>query len=640
MDVASTSQQDWLAVNLEALRVVGGGLAERVESLPAESRFSLIPAADGSWTARIACEDGSAVLLASARDPATEAARWVDSVLDDGRDEHTIAVVGCGLGYHVAELLRRRRGGLVVVIDPDPAAVHAALRCRNFAADLLTRRLTFVVAGERTDLFDPLAPHGVELMLGTHLTQHPATGRARPAACSRLQRLFTEYLHFVRTSVGTALDISAASTNNVLCNLPTYLAWPGVEPLKGAWAGRPGVCVAAGPSLRKNMHLLKALKGRAVVIAVQTVLRPLLEAGIRPDFVTALDYSPVSRRFYEGLDELPDVTLVVDAKVHPIVPDSFPGPRRIFQNAFAARLLEPFDAARQALPAGSTVAHLNLYLAQHLGCDPIVLVGQDLGFTDNVYYAPGNPIHSVWAGELNRFNTLEMMEWQRIVRMRTGLRRAPAQDGGEVYTDAQMFTYLQKFERDIAACPAKVINATEGGVVIAGAEMMSLAEVIERFCASAEPRELPAPPRVRPDAAERLAEGAARLRERQEQLGRMDEICRKVLDPLEQMTDSLNDAPRFNRLHAVMDQWRVKIDSVSQAYALVCDVAQVAEMRRVQLDLALQRKQLDPIAERREQLTRDIQYVRLLRQGIEVLRRSIEQSLRRVEEYRPWGPTE
>ena len=50
------------------------------------------------------------------------------------------------------------------------------------------------------------------------------------------------------------------------------------------------------------MHLLKELIGtsgerKAVIIAVQTMLKPLLAAGIEPDFVTSLDYNTVSTRF-------------------------------------------------------------------------------------------------------------------------------------------------------------------------------------------------------------------------------------------------------------------------------------------------------------------------------------------------------
>ena len=75
-----------------------------------------------------------------------------------------------------------------------------------------------------------------------------------------------------------------------------------------AAAGFPAVCVGAGPSLSRNLALLAnpETRRRLVVITAQTTLKPLLACGIRPDFVTALDYHHISTRFYEGLDELPD----------------------------------------------------------------------------------------------------------------------------------------------------------------------------------------------------------------------------------------------------------------------------------------------------------------------------------------------
>jgi len=624
MEVASTSRTDRLTRNIQALRLTSSALANRLAGLDGGQALSLIPAGDGRFSASVRCEDGAEVLMASRRDPVAEA-------LEGGDDaKHTVAVIGCGLGYHVAELLRRRRGGLVIVLEPSVAMVHAALRCHDFFADIVARRLVFVVAEQRSDLFGPLRIHNVEVMLGTLLAPHPVSIRAFPAACGELQRIFAEYHQFARTVLTTALEISAVSCDNILKNLPYFLGWPDVADLAGAWRGRPGICVAAGPSLRKNMHLLRRAKGSAAILAVQTVLKPMLSAGIRPDFVTALDYSPLSRRFYEGLGAVDDVTLVADPKVHPVVPENYPGPIRMFHNDFADRALAEMPIEHAHLQAGSTVAHLNYYLARHMGCDPIVLIGQDLGYGENLYYAPGAAIHAAWSPELNRFNSLELMEWQRIVRGRKTLRKVPAQDGGEMFTDAQMFTYIQQFERDIAAAEVKVINATEGGARLAGAEEMPLAEVIERYCVG-EPVRVPAVPQPRPDAAERAAEGIGCLKTRLDELDRMAEICRQVLEPLRKMLDVLEDPDRFNRLHTRMNKWRVKIDSLTEIYHMVADVTQVAELKRFQLDHAIARKDLDEVAERRDQLNRDIQYVSLLADGIEILRKSLHASIERLE---------
>lgn len=630
MDVDLKAQERRFTNNLAVLDARSKKLAERLREQDPSQRLELRPASSFGLTACTMAEDGQEVLLASAHDPRAEAKRWLAGLDDLDETKHTVVVVGCGLGYHIAELLKQRLGGLVVVLASNLAEVDAALRCNDFCKDLLLRRLVFVVAGARADLFEPLYAHNVELMLGTKLSQHPASGRAWPKACKEMHRIFTEYLQYARSALTTSLQISAISCDNVLKNLPYYLRYPGVAPLKDLWKGRPGFCVAAGPSLRKNMHLLRQVKGRGPIISVQTVLRTLLGAGIRPDFITSLDYSEHSARFYEDLPALDDITLVADPKVNPIVPRSFPGPTRMFFNGLAQQVLREMDNDHEPLQAGATVAHLNLYLARFLGCDPIILIGQDLGFGENVYYTPGTPIQKAWSVELNRFHTMEMMEWYRIVRERHVVRMTPGQDGRDMYTDAQMFTYLQQFERDVANTPALVINATEGGARISGAEQMTLAEAIKRYC---PPEPGPAVPAVAvlDDAPKRTAKAIESLRLRLEELERMEEICRKVLTPLRKMTDALDDPAKFNRLHAKMDQWRVKIDDIKETYALVSSVAQLAELKRMQADRRQQRVELDEIAERREQLARDIQYVSMLEQAIGMLRTSMNDAIAGLE---------
>jgi hypothetical protein len=57
-------------------------------------------------------------------------------------------------------------------------------------------------------------------------------------------------------------------------------------------------------------------------------------------------------------------------------------------NDFADGLIAEMKPDKTRLPSGATVAHLAFYLAEHLGCDPIIFVGQDLGFSDGLCYAP------------------------------------------------------------------------------------------------------------------------------------------------------------------------------------------------------------------------------------------------------------
>src|SRR4029453_208261 len=126
----------------------------------------------------------------------------------------------------------------------------------------------------------------------------------------------------------------------------------------------------------------------------------------------------------------------------------------------------------------------------------------DLGFTDGLYYAPGAAIHDVWAPELNPFNTIEMMEWQRIARHRLHLRKVKDVSGKSIYTDAQMHTYLQQFERDFAQYKREgltIIDASEGGVAKQHATAMPLAEFLNQHATRNLPP-LPLPRESREEA--------------------------------------------------------------------------------------------------------------------------------------------
>ncbi len=51
----------------------------------------------------------------------------------------------------------------------------------------------------------------------------------------------------------------------------------------------PVIVVSAGPSLNKNIEDLKKAVGKACIIATDTAMKPLLNAGIVPDLFVIVD---------------------------------------------------------------------------------------------------------------------------------------------------------------------------------------------------------------------------------------------------------------------------------------------------------------------------------------------------------------
>ncbi|MHC4696700.1 MAG: motility associated factor glycosyltransferase family protein, partial [Planctomycetota bacterium] len=398
------------------------------------------------------------------------------------------------------------------------------------------------------------------------------------------------------------------------------------------FAGDPAIVISAGPSLSRNIDQLAELKGRAVLCAVQTTLRPLIERGIVPDFVTSLDFHEMSRKFFEGVDHLEDTHLVAEPKATWHVIDDYPGPVSLLDNAWARMVIGDHLAARGGLQAGATVAHLAFYLAVYMGCDPIIFVGQDLAFTGHVFYVPGVEIHRAWQSEINRFNTMEQKEWDRIVRNRPILRRVPGVDGGELYTDDLLLTYLEQFETDIAAVPGRVINATEGGARIRGTDTMTLCEATERFCIrEIDPQRFAYRHATTWRNPAKLEATWDQLQQRVLEFDEVVEVCDELLKLLEELKGLTHDPERFNKRLIRVDELRTKVHQGSRGYEIVNAATQLAEFRRFKADRLIGAGELEDVERAKLQIDRDIEFVTGVRDGAIDVKPILTEAFERVE---------
>ena len=602
--------------NLAALREHHPGFAEELLAAdPVELSWSASRAGPEVAARQVGGPAGPAPLaLASRFDPEAEAGKAL-AALDDP-EVAVAALLGVGLGFGIREALRRFRGaGLVVVFEPDPGQLAAVLRRVDAAGWLADPALLLLGPGtDRAALTAALDPHAVPLTQGTRLVAHPVARRLHREAVDRFGADLAAVTAVARTNLATAMVHAHKTGRNLAHNLPAYAAGPTTEPLKDAARGRTAVCVAAGPSLAKNAHLLAdpAARARVVVIAAQTALRPLLDRGVTPDYVTALDHSAACARFYEDLPPLPGVTLVAEPTANPVILRGFPGPVRLTAGERAEALLGAEDARpprppRAPIPPGATVAHLSVSLAGFLGCATVVLVGQDLGFSNGLYYCPGTAVHRVWEAELSPWNTVEAMEWQRIARMRGGLQRREGQGGTPCLTDAQMTAYLQHFERQFRALRAagvRVVDATEGGLVKAHAEPLTLAEALAGV-AGEDPVTLPPAPAMDldPGALRRLG---ARLRRARRGVEALRGACREGTETLDRMAERVGDPAALAAEHARLGALQARVQAeLGDAQALAAGVNVTGRVRRQRAGGRLRRSGATGVDKLRAELARD-----------------------------------
>lgn len=610
----------FLEKNLAALGERNADVAAKLREIDPAPDVLFSSAADGCTVV----ERGGRALCSRHR-PLDEADRLVASL--DLLDRAVFVMLGFGAGHHVRRLAERTgRVGLLVVLETDLPLLRAVLEQVDHSAWLKQALVVWITdAGDRGTLARKLEGAEAIIAQGVEYVEHPSSRPRLAEDIRRFTAAFGEMVLAAKTTLVTTLVRSVDTVRNFVLNVDHYVGGEGIMPLRDAAIGRLAVIVSAGPSLRRNLHLLKQphVRERCVIVAVQTMLKPLLDQGIRPHFVTALDYHEISRRFYEGLDPnlLHDVTLLADPKVHPAVIDAYPGPVRCCAGPFLDQLLSEMRRDMGELPPGATVAHLSLYLARFLGCNPIALIGQDLGFTDGLYYTPGTAIHDVWSTELNPFNTIEMMEWQRIVRHRRHLSKLRDVHGKSIYTDMQMVTYLQQFERDFAKFGEEgltIIDATEGGVLKQHCVARALRQVLEEHASTErEPMPpLPLPPRDLD--RQRLQQAARRLEQVRRETASIRQASLDAMPLLEQMLRDQDDLRQMERHFTKMDRHRAVIERHFATFSLLNNINQLGVFKRLKADRRLHLlAQLGPVERQRGQLERDLDNVRWIADAAE-----------------------
>jgi hypothetical protein len=599
-----------LVRNLAALWTVDPALAEAIEALHPREPYAVQRSKAGPPTVSVPAPGGRAVALHSRYQPIDEAKRLIDAL--PTAERLAFYVFGFGLGYHVEALFERAgEEAMLLVFEPDLLLLRTAFEHRDFSHLIESRRVLFFHRAEKGELLARLTPHTALISVGAEQVVHPPSMEVAGEFHRQMQVWIEEYTSYGRTSLNTVVLNSRRTAINVAKNIAWYVATPPVSRLQDRHKGQPAVVISAGPSIRKNKHLLRDLNGRAVLIATQTMLKPMLEMGVEPDYVTSLDYHEICTRFFENLPPNLGTELVAEPKATGGVFRLHTGPDSLIGNRFAELMLREMKPNKTELAGGATVAHLAFYLGEYAGCDPIIFVGQDLGFSDGLCYAPGTSYEDVWRPELGRFGTVEMKQWDQIVRERFILRRVPDYQGRPMYTEERLFSYLQQFEADFLRSTRTIIDATEGGVAKRGTVAMPLAEALEKYCR--EPIEVRLDDHGGADWG-RIGECVDSLRRRRAEASRVEAISRETLPLLEEIRDHIHDQGRVNRAISRLDGLRARMNEFGQTYDLVTQLTQKSQLDRFEADrrISAAGDRLDGRERQRRQVGRDLLNVRAM----------------------------
>lgn len=243
----------------------------------------------------------------------------------------------------------------------------------------------------------------------------------------------------------------------------------------GEFEGIPAIICGAGPSLEKNLSVLEKLADRAVIIAGGSSLNVVNVNGFLPHFGISIDpnWNQYARLFMNQSYEVP---FFYRNRIYPGAFSSIHGNHLYVKGSgghgIANWFEEKLGLKGEEIPEGNNVVNFGLSIAHALGCNPIILVGVDLAYTDYRSYAKGILPHPIL--DVNREIQTKAINEDLILRTDV--------NGQPVHTLWKWMRESIWMTQFAVSNPAlRVINATEGGMGFNGIPNMTLEAASQHF---------------------------------------------------------------------------------------------------------------------------------------------------------------
>jgi len=447
-----------------------------------DKRYQILTSKCGIPTLSIIYNDGKSRFLHSKYDPKQEALQFISAC--HIKQKTNFIVSGLGLGYHLHELIRKTSSQVrIIVIEKNPSLAKLAFTHNDFSSVINHPGVTFHIGINPDKLEAILQKDSINLAIYGYIPIKfkPLIEFEKDYYTKVNNEIIQIYQKF-RIDINTQAAFSKKFYKNIFDNGQSIINSPGIKTLKNKFKGCPAIVVSAGPSLDKNISLIKSARSNIIVISVGTALKPLLKNNIKPDFVVAVDPNEDTVHSF-NIEAIPnDLYLIYD----PCIPSSITSLFKdksiaVDSKVSLAKWLSEHNEKKGSLGNVFSVAHSAFYTSRFFGCDPIILVGQDLSFDGHRMHCTGSFYNQASQDKINSDQTLDVLEYNKYKNLSPAITQALNIFDKYSNTTRAMETYKLQFKSEFNGCP-RILNATEGGVNIPGAENISLREALHSYC--------------------------------------------------------------------------------------------------------------------------------------------------------------
>lgn len=358
-------------------------------------------------------------------------------------------IYGLGLGYHIDELLSLDNNIRIEVYECDRNIIQLACAFSELGSIFKKSNVTLNYDPKFTGLLERIKRISLEDEFVIHY----------PSMCciknieekEKLEDYFIQY-----SSIKNQLKLL---NGNFRKNITHYDGL--ADELKNKFQGKDLYIIAAGPSLDNNFLYLKKVMDReeAIILATGTVLKKLVQAGIKPNYFIVIDANERVYSQISGLEHENIPMLYLSTSYHGFA-DNYTGEKYIIlQKGYSKAEQYAKEVDSNLYRTGGSVSTTALDLGIEFNCKRIIFLGLDLAYSNH-------STHAIGTSE-NELNSVD------------GLRQIEDINGNMIYTGKSLDIYRKWIESRISGVEEiEFLDATEGGAVIKGMKSVKLNKVI------------------------------------------------------------------------------------------------------------------------------------------------------------------
>ena len=434
-------------------------LAKRLIELGGNKSFNVY-AGSNPLDINIIAADGSKYMY---ENPVSDVEKQLESFEKAYSRYGSLFIYGLGNGVLLKGILQNQTHKTIVVFEPEIEIIYIVLHLIDFSTEILGSRLVIF----QTDVMEFMDYYSIVDLKDV-------------LCCARLYSLFVSspfyecytsdmslinenmtkaFMQHLRIAGNDGTD-SMIGVNHTTLHIPDMIE---SIPLKNIINQRTkktktAIIVSTGPSLNKQLELLKQVQNHATIISVDSSY-PILKAhGIKPDYVTSIEREEDTSEFFnsEPSEFDKDIIFLIATLTHPITVKYLKGRN-------AAYILRPLpyelgfgDDDFGYIASGQSAAHLSFEMAMALEHERIIFIGQDLA------YGEGRSSHAKGHVLSGNYDKSQASKYTIAY-------------GGEGMAETmEVWNHFREFfEHIIAVVQRKnqnllIYNCTEGGARIAG----------------------------------------------------------------------------------------------------------------------------------------------------------------------------